>query len=104
MLSSRTLFSPVSTAMDAAHAAYSVTLEVLDQMGHHLRIGIASWVNALDPDPLVLGGVLSPSGEFLLPSVDHDIQRRTLPWNEYRPNQALKRAKAPQPSHSRVNH
>ena len=73
-------------------------------MGHHLGICIASRVNALDPDLLMIGGVLSPSGEFLPPFVDHDIKWRTCPWNVYPPNLALKRAKAPQPSHFGVNH
>lgn len=44
---------------------------------------LLSLVHALDPDLVVLGGVLSPSGEILLPTVHHEMQRRAPRWNEY---------------------
>lgn len=72
----------VSMVVDAAQAGDSVALEALDQVGHHLGIGIASLVNALNPELVVFGGILSLAGEFLLPPVHHELQRRALLWNE----------------------
>ena len=46
-------------------------------------IKLLSLVNALDPDLVVLGGVLSSSGEFLLPTVHNEMQRRAPRRNEY---------------------
>jgi predicted NBD/HSP70 family sugar kinase len=38
-------------------------------------------VNALNPDLVVFGGILSLAGEFLLPVVHEELQRRALHWN-----------------------
>jgi predicted NBD/HSP70 family sugar kinase len=50
-------------------------------VGHHLGIGIASLVNALNPDLVVFGGILSLAGEFLLPIVEAEMKQRALRWN-----------------------
>jgi predicted NBD/HSP70 family sugar kinase len=46
-----------------------------------LGIGISSLVNALNPELVVFGGILSLAGEFLLPVVEDELERRALPWN-----------------------
>ena len=71
----------VPLVVEAARAGDTLTLEVLDRVGHHLGIGIASLVNALNPDLVVFGGILSLAGEFLLPIVDAELQQRALRWN-----------------------
>jgi len=82
------LFAPnlgwrdVPLVVEAAHAGDAVTLQALDEVGHHLGIGIASLVNALNLELVVLGGILSLAGEFLLPAVNDELQRRALPWNQ----------------------
>jgi glucokinase-like ROK family protein len=72
----------VPTVVDAAHAGDPVALEALEQMGHYLGIGTASLVNALNPDLVVLGGILSLAGEFLLPLVKDELRQHALLWSE----------------------
>jgi predicted NBD/HSP70 family sugar kinase len=70
---------PVVT--EAARAGDAVALEAFETIGHHLGIGIASLVNALNPELVVFGGILSLAWEFLLPAVTEEMQRRALRWN-----------------------
>lgn len=65
----------------AARADDPVALEALNQVGHHLGVGIASLVNALNPELVVFGGILSLAGEFMLPVVKEEMRRRALRWN-----------------------
>jgi predicted NBD/HSP70 family sugar kinase len=72
----------VTMVVEAAYAGDSVALKALKQVGHHLGIGLASLVNALNPDLVVLGGILSLAGEFLIPLIYDELQRRVLLWDE----------------------
>jgi predicted NBD/HSP70 family sugar kinase len=67
--------------VEAAQQEDRLALESLDVLGHHLGIGIASLVNALNPELVVLGGILSLASDFLLPVVENEVQRRALRWN-----------------------
>jgi predicted NBD/HSP70 family sugar kinase len=58
-----------------------LALHSLEGIGHSLGIGIASLLNALNPEIVVLGGLLSIASEFLFPVVNAEIQKRALPWN-----------------------
>jgi len=71
----------VPVVVEAARAGDAVALEALEVLGHHLGIGIASLVNALNPQLVVFGGILSLAGEFVLPVVTEEVQRRALRWN-----------------------
>ncbi len=71
----------VPLVANAARAGDAVALEALDIVGHHLGIGIASLVNALNPEMVVFGGILSLAWEFLLPAVTEEMQKRALRWN-----------------------
>jgi glucokinase-like ROK family protein len=71
----------VPLVVEAARAGDSVALEALEHVGHHLGIGIASLVNALNPDLVVFGGILSLAGDFVLPSVTQELSHRALRWN-----------------------
>jgi len=71
----------VPLVAEAARAGDSVAQEAFDAIGHSLGIGIASLVNALNPELVVFGGILSLGWEFLLPPVTEEIQRRALHWN-----------------------
>lgn len=66
---------------DAARAGDAVAREALDAIGHSLGIGIASLVNALNPELVVFGGILSLAWQFLQPAVTEEMQRRSLRWN-----------------------
>ncbi len=67
--------------LQAARQGDTVTLACLEQVGRSLGIGIASLVNALNPEMVVLGGALSQAGEFLLPVVQEELERRALKWS-----------------------
>jgi predicted NBD/HSP70 family sugar kinase len=71
----------VPMVAEAALDGDVVALEALNQVGRHLGIGIASLVNALNPQLVVFGGILSLAGEFLLPVVNEEMRRRALRWN-----------------------
>jgi glucokinase-like ROK family protein len=71
----------VPLVVDAAQAGDAVALAALEDVGHALGAGIASLVNALNPELVVLGGSLSLAGEFLLPVIESELARRALRWN-----------------------
>jgi glucokinase-like ROK family protein len=71
----------VPMVAEAAREGDGVALDGLNQIGRHLGIGIASLVNALNPQLVVFGGILSLAGEFLLPLVNEELQQRSLRWN-----------------------
>jgi glucokinase-like ROK family protein len=67
--------------LDAARTGDAAALQALSEVGRDLGIGVASLLNALNPDLVVLGGRLSAAGEFLLPAVKAELSRRALRWN-----------------------
>jgi N-acetylglucosamine repressor len=71
----------VPMIVDAARAGDTVALKVLEKIGRDLGIGIASLVNALNPELVVCGGILSLAGEFLMPAVTKELEQRALRWN-----------------------
>jgi predicted NBD/HSP70 family sugar kinase len=71
----------VPLVVEAAKAGDAVAIRALQRVGRSLGIGIASLLNALNPELVVLGGILSMASEFLLPVVDEEIQNRALYWN-----------------------
>ena len=71
----------VEIVVEAAQAGDKVAINSLEEIGHPLGIGIASLLNALNPEIVVLGGDLSVASEFLFPVVNEEIQKRALPWN-----------------------
>ncbi|MBC7810498.1 MAG: ROK family transcriptional regulator [Burkholderiales bacterium] len=81
----------VSLIVDAAQLGDQVALQALEEVGHHLGVGIASLVNALNPDLVLFGGILSVAGNFLLPIVELELQQRALRWNANAAKVALAR-------------
>ncbi|MBK9925217.1 MAG: ROK family protein [Anaerolineales bacterium] len=71
----------VKMIVEAAQAGDQVSIRSLEEIGHSLGIGIASLLNALNPEIVVLGGILSIASEFLFPVVNEEIQKRALQWN-----------------------
>jgi glucokinase-like ROK family protein len=76
-------FNRLSVAMiaNAAEAGDVAALRALDRLGGYLGIGIASLVNALNPELVVFGGILSLAGQHLLRIVNQALERRALRWN-----------------------
>ena len=71
----------VEMIVEAARAGDQVAIRSLEEIGYFLGLGIASLLNALNPEIVVLGGILSVASEFLFPVVNAEIQKRALPWN-----------------------
>jgi glucokinase-like ROK family protein len=71
----------VPMVVEAAQQKDRLALEALEVLGHHLGIGIASLVNALNPELVVFGGILSLASEYLLPVIENEVRRRALRWN-----------------------
>jgi glucokinase len=72
----------VPLVVDMARLNDPVAREALNTVGYFLGIGIASLVNALDPELVVFGGILSLAGEFLLPVINEQLEQRALSWSE----------------------
>jgi glucokinase-like ROK family protein len=70
----------VALVIEAAQKRDEVAIEAFRTVGRALGIGIASLVNALNPDLVVFGGTLSPAGPFIFPSLKQEVHRRALPW------------------------
>lgn len=71
----------VEMLVEAAQEGDKVAVQSLEKIGHSLGVGIASLLNALNPEIVVLGGILSIASEFLFPVVNEEIQKRALQWN-----------------------
>lgn len=71
----------VPMIVEAARAGDRVALDALEIIGRYLGIGIASLVNALNPELVVFGGILSLASEFLMPVIKKEVEQRALKWN-----------------------
>lgn len=60
-----------------ARSGHQSAIEVFNQFGYYLGIGIASLVNATGIENVVLGGGLMGSGDLFLPETKKEIARRT---------------------------
>lgn len=88
----------VPLVVEAADAGDPVARAALEQAGRDLGTGIASLVNALNPDLVLLGGSLSLAHEHLLPVIRAEVAQRALRWparaaaiqrGQYGPNACL---------------
>lgn len=68
----------VPLVVEAARSGDALALDVLKDVGRYLGMGITSLVNALDPDLVVLGGILSMASDYLLPRVEEELAERAL--------------------------
>ena len=68
----------VPLVVEAARSGDALALDVLNDVGRNLGMGITSLVNALDPDLVVLGGMLSTASAYLLPRVEEELAERAL--------------------------
>ena len=71
----------VPMVVEAAQQNDRMALEALEVLGRNLGIGIASLVNALNPELVVFGGSMSLASDYLFPAVENEIQQRALRWN-----------------------
>lgn len=62
----------------AAAQGEPAVLDVLNDVGCYLGIGIANLINTFNPSLVVLGGVLSLAGPYILPRAQEEVNVRTL--------------------------
>lgn len=70
----------VPMIVEAARAGDAVAPSALEKIRRDLGIGIASLVNALNPELVVCGGILSLAGEILMPAMTKEFDQRALRW------------------------
>ncbi len=63
-------------AVRAAEAGDARALQGLADVGRYLGIGIASMINVISPDVIVLGGGMAAAGEILFAPIRAEIARR----------------------------
>ncbi|MBI3243714.1 MAG: ROK family transcriptional regulator [Chloroflexi bacterium] len=66
--------------VEAAKSGDALVLQVLEETGRYLGIGIANLINTFNPSVVVFGGTLSQAAEFLLPSIQQVVAERSMPW------------------------
>ncbi|MCB5168524.1 ROK family protein [Streptomyces bambusae] len=73
---------PVALLTRRARAGDAATLRALDRAGRALGLALASAVNLIDPDALVLGGAYAELADWLLPPVRAELAARVTvrPW------------------------
>nr|WP_308191765.1 ROK family transcriptional regulator [Kitasatospora humi] len=73
---------PVALLAERAGAGDRATLRALERAGRALGFALASAVNLIDPDGLVLGGAYAELADWLLPAVRAELAARVTvrPW------------------------
>ncbi len=64
--------------LQSAAQGEPAVLSALNEVGRYLGIGIANLVNVLNPTLVVLGGVLSLVGPYILPRAQQELDSRAL--------------------------
>lgn len=65
----------------AAESGDPVALQALSETGKYIGIGLANLINALNPEMVVFGGILSLAKEFLMPVIQETVSARALRWS-----------------------
>ena len=65
----------------AARDGDPVAVQALTETGKYIGIGLANLINALNPEMVVFGGILSLAQEFLMPVIQEIIRAYTLRWS-----------------------
>ncbi|HES77170.1 MAG TPA: ROK family transcriptional regulator [bacterium] len=68
----------VEAIVEAAEAGDEIALNALDDVAHHLSLGIANLVNIFNPELVVLGGALNTASDFLLPVIEKTVKKNVL--------------------------
>lgn len=71
----------VDLIVEAARSGDEVAIAALEETAYYLGIGLANLVNALNPEIVVFGGILSIGSDFLMPVVSRVIKERALRWS-----------------------
>ena len=79
-------FAALVTAADQGDEA---ALDALNRLGAHLANGIGSFMLALAPELVILGGHLCEASEYLLPPISQELASRALRWSFEAPEAVL---------------
>jgi glucokinase-like ROK family protein len=76
-------FSRLTVPMiaEAAQEGDRVALDALEQTAVSLGIGLANLINALNPEIVVFGGILSVARDSMMPVIEREVGKRALPWS-----------------------
>lgn len=64
--------------VDAALAGDRLAIEVIQEAGQRIGIGVANLINIIDPGLVVLGGELTRAGRILVDPIDEAVRSRVL--------------------------
>jgi glucokinase-like ROK family protein len=64
--------------VEAANRGDQLALDTLSDIALHLGTGIANLINLFNPEMIVLGGLLTLAGEYLLPTISNIIAAEAL--------------------------
>jgi glucokinase-like ROK family protein len=67
--------------VEAARAGDAVARAALEETGRYFGVGLANLINALNPQRVVFGGILSLAHEFLVPVIQEVVKERALRWS-----------------------
>lgn len=62
----------------AARAGDAITQAMLDERAHYMGIALASVVNILNPDLILMGGIFAQGADVLLPAVERTLRQRAF--------------------------
>lgn len=73
--------APLSLALiaQAAKANDAEALEVLQETGSLLGLGVANLINIFNPQRVIIGGALSTVGPYMLPAIQEAVKKTALP-------------------------
>jgi glucokinase len=72
------------TVLAAARAGDSSSLEIIEQLGYRLGVGLANFVNIFNPGMIAVGGGLTPALDIVLPVARRVVVERALaPGNRF---------------------
>jgi glucokinase len=64
---------------DAANEGDAVAIEVFEETGYYIGLGIASMVNLLDPEMVVIGGGIAQAGELIFDPIRRAARANAIP-------------------------
>ncbi|MGH1363483.1 MAG: ROK family transcriptional regulator [Calditrichia bacterium] len=67
-----------ATIVQAAIKGDKLALQIVKEVAEYLGIAIAGWINIMNPQKVVLGGVMTSLGDLLLDPIREIIRGRTL--------------------------
>ncbi len=66
--------------IEAGQHSDPLVLAALKDTARWMGIGLANFINVLNPEYVILGGPVSVFFDILLPTIQSEIDQRTLPW------------------------